>query len=158
MRSAAAHYGVGRTSLWLIAVRRPYQAGQALAPRAVKQVTAARAWAVGSVPIECPQCSATGRAAQRLFNANADPSSWGPDFDKLYGLADLVNEDPNRARSWLDDQVDFAEELVAHHRADIHAVAMALAEKSELTGDEVRRIIDMSDVRTRSCSMQLLTR
>jgi len=108
---------------------------------------------------------ASGRAAQLQYNPKADPSSWGPDYEKLRGLADLLHADAYHATAWLDEHVERAEKLVAVYRADIGAVAFALAAKGELGGDEVRAIVDGSSqtrsvdtggvVRHRDCMMQL---
>jgi hypothetical protein len=54
-----------------------------------------------------------------------------------------MQDEPDRPRKFADSQRKLAEALVVRHRSEIAAVAAALVEKLEMTGDEVRTILHM---------------
>lgn len=84
---------------------------------------------------------AAGKIAHLLQNPNADGRAWGKDDQRITLLAGLIYDDPDRAREFAERQRQHAEELVYKHRATIAAVAEALIEKNELSGDQVRSIV-----------------
>jgi ATP-dependent Zn protease len=84
---------------------------------------------------------AAGGAAQRQYNPSADARMWLSDDYKIEAVANIVHDEPDRARRFAVRQRKQAEALVVRHRSEIAAVAAALAEKLELTGDRVRTIV-----------------
>lgn len=84
---------------------------------------------------------AAGKVAHVLQNPDADARAWGKDDQRITLLAGLIHDDPNRASEFAERQRQRAEELVYKHRATIGAVAEALNEQNELSGDQVRSIV-----------------
>jgi len=52
------------------------------------------------------------------------------------------SEEGERIDKWLKEQIDATEELLAAHKPEIEALATALVEQSELSGEEATRIIE----------------
>lgn len=85
---------------------------------------------------------AAGKIAHLLANPHADARAWGNDDQRIKLLAGLIHDDPGRARELAERQRQRSEALVYKHRATIAAVAEALSEQNELSGDQVRGIVN----------------
>jgi hypothetical protein len=59
----------------------------------------------------------------------------------------VMHHEPDRARKFVESQRERAEALVVRYRSEIAAVAAALVEKLEMSGDQIRAIVHIGHAR-----------
>lgn len=84
--------------------------------------------------------TAAGQIGQRWYKPNADNSCWASDDIKIRAYAELAHTDPGEAGALMRECRTSAGLFVWRYHERIVAIAAVLAERFEMSGDEVRGI------------------